>query len=305
MGLDAHGIIAVVEIVIYVPILFVGGYLSLKHGFTRKAGWIFLVLLAIVRIAGGITHILSENNPTNTTERVVYSIMESSGLSPLLLATLGFLGTVSQHSIDDTPVMTRGTRLVSLVGLVALILSIVGGVNLSSVKSQADLDHATLFRRVGASLFVVFYAGAVLLTCFCWSKSNIILKYRRQLLMGITATLPFLAVRVAYSVLSAVAPYPYTFVDGQQVPVALDDSALAKFSLTSSSWGIYLAMSVLMEYIAVVIYVVVGVITPLSKDELERYGRMSPSLIPARNSDSNGYGYAIGSYSQGGSGYAK
>lgn len=47
MGLDARGIIAIVEIVIYVPILFVGGFLAIRHGFTRKAGWIFLFILAI------------------------------------------------------------------------------------------------------------------------------------------------------------------------------------------------------------------------------------------------------------------
>lgn len=76
--------------------------------------------------------------------------------------------------------MTRGIRLISLVGFVALILGIVGGVNISNAKSQADINHATLFRRIGASLFAVFYVGAVLLTCFCWSNYNIILKYRRQ-----------------------------------------------------------------------------------------------------------------------------
>ena len=113
MGLDARGYIAIVEIVIYVPILFIGLALSFRHGFKRKAGWIMLVILSIsesfylwsesplltasqisVRIIGGITHILSENDPTNSTERTIYTITESAGLSPLLVASLGFLGTV-------------------------------------------------------------------------------------------------------------------------------------------------------------------------------------------------------------------
>ena len=48
----------------------------------------------VVRILGGVTHVLSENNPTNKTERIIYGIMESAGLSPLVMATLGFLRTV-------------------------------------------------------------------------------------------------------------------------------------------------------------------------------------------------------------------
>lgn len=47
MGLDARGIIAAVEIAIYIPVLIVGAFLSFRHGFTRKAGWIFLVILSI------------------------------------------------------------------------------------------------------------------------------------------------------------------------------------------------------------------------------------------------------------------
>lgn len=120
-----------------------------------------------------------------------------------------------------------------------------------------------------------------------------------QLLKGITMTLPFLAVRVVYQVLTVVAPYPYTFVGDQQVPASSTNATLEKFSLTSSAWGIYLAMSVLMEYIAVVIYVVVGIITPLSKDQPETYGKMSVPLNPERDSESNGYGYAMGSRSFG------
>ena len=47
MALDAHGIIAIVEIIIYVPILILGAVLSYRHGFSRKAGWILLVILSL------------------------------------------------------------------------------------------------------------------------------------------------------------------------------------------------------------------------------------------------------------------
>ena len=45
--LDARGYIAIAEIVLYVPIFFIGIPIAFRNGFTRKAGWIFLVLLSI------------------------------------------------------------------------------------------------------------------------------------------------------------------------------------------------------------------------------------------------------------------
>ena len=112
MGLDQRGGIAVGEVIFYIPVLVVSFILVLRHGFRRQAGWIFLFLLSngelytflllstrsyivhIVRILGGITHALSEQNPSNTTLQIIFGVMESAGLSPLMLATLGFLSTV-------------------------------------------------------------------------------------------------------------------------------------------------------------------------------------------------------------------
>lgn len=48
-----------------------------------------------VRVIGAVTHIYAEEHTSaSNTVHIVYSIMESTGISPLLLAALGFLGTV-------------------------------------------------------------------------------------------------------------------------------------------------------------------------------------------------------------------
>lgn len=52
------------------------------------------VSFPLVRIVGGITHIVSEQNPSNVTLQIVFATLEGAGVSPLLLATLGFLQTV-------------------------------------------------------------------------------------------------------------------------------------------------------------------------------------------------------------------
>ncbi len=78
--------------------------------------------------------------------------------------------------------------------------------------------------------------------------------------------MPFLLVRMLYGVFSAFAPSTIAFRDGHQIPVQPSNSGLGKFSPTTSKWGIYLVMSVLMEWIAIIIYLVARVFTPLEND---------------------------------------
>ena len=78
--------------------------------------------------------------------------------------------------------------------------------------------------------------------------------------------LPFLFVRVVYAILSAFAPATRAFdADGHPIP-ANTSSSLKTFGPTGS-WAVYLIMSVVVEYIVVLIYTTVGIRTPLSKDE--------------------------------------
>ncbi|KAI0334289.1 hypothetical protein GY45DRAFT_1318778 [Cubamyces sp. BRFM 1775] len=266
VNFDARGYIAIAEIVLYVPIFFIAIPIALRNGFTRKAGWIFLVLLSIIRIVGGVTHILSEQNPSNITLQIIFNIMESSGLSPLLVATVGFLGTVGQYSLDGHPIMGRGLRLMGVLGTVALVLAIIGGVNSGNAKSQSDLNTGTKLRKIGSALFGVLYVAVAFVTAFCWQNKANILKYRRKLLQGITVALPFLFIRVLYAILSAFAPVTRAFdADGHPIPVN-SSSSLKTFG-PSGSWAVYLIMSVVAEYIVVLIYTTVGIRTPLSQDE--------------------------------------
>ncbi len=49
--LDARGYIAIVEIVIYAPVLLVIIPVVFRNGFARKAGWIYMLLLSICKHA--------------------------------------------------------------------------------------------------------------------------------------------------------------------------------------------------------------------------------------------------------------
>ena len=80
-----------------------------------------------------------------------------------------------------------------------------------------------------------------------------------QLLAGISLALPFLGVRVVYSIVSSYS--------GSPIPGSTSaHNSLAKFNMSNGTWWIYLVMGLLMEYIVVCIYTVVGLKTPTQRD---------------------------------------
>ena len=71
-----------------------------------------------------------------------------------------------------------------------------------------------------------------------------------QLLIAISCALPFLAIRLLYSILGAF------------------DGPTSQFNLITGKVGPYVGMEVIMECIAVVIYITAGLLLPLSTKDL-------------------------------------
>ena len=85
--------IAIAQLIYYVPALPVAIFVAVKHGFSRQGGWVFLILLSLLRIIGGATGIAEAISPS--TGLFIATIITSSiGLSPLLLTMLGMLARV-------------------------------------------------------------------------------------------------------------------------------------------------------------------------------------------------------------------
>ncbi|TCD68821.1 hypothetical protein EIP91_009688 [Steccherinum ochraceum] len=270
MGLDQRGRIAVAQLVIYIPFLAVSTLLVVRHGFNRRAGWLLLLITSIIRIVGSAIHIAEEQRSTPSIGLIAtYTTLEAAGLSPLLIATLGFLSTVAQGSFDTIPLVTRGLRLLGLLGTVALALSIAAGSELGSANTQSDVDQATKLRHVGAILFAVLYGLIVLAHGYFYMGFSRIRQHRRNLLLGISVAIPFLFVRVLYAVLSGFSP---ASIPGQTQP----HGSLSKFSSQTGSWEIYLVMSVLMEIIVMLVYITVGLSIRLQDDDLKNDVEMTP-----------------------------
>jgi hypothetical protein len=84
-------VIAIIEICVYIPVFLLTLVVVFRHGFQKQLGWIYLAIFCIIRLAGAGFKIASNNDPTNTTDIEWAAILQSVGLSPLLMASLGLL----------------------------------------------------------------------------------------------------------------------------------------------------------------------------------------------------------------------
>lgn len=86
--------IAIAELCVYIPIFILTLVVVIRHGFQRQLGWIYLAIFCIIRLAGAGFKIESVHHPTNKTDTEWSAILQSVGLSPLLMASLGLLKRV-------------------------------------------------------------------------------------------------------------------------------------------------------------------------------------------------------------------
>jgi len=90
MGLSKQNGVSILELVIYFPLLVGAAVVCKRHGFGRSSGFIFTLILCLVRIVGACCELATiESDSKGLIE--TYLILQSVGLSPLLLATLGLL----------------------------------------------------------------------------------------------------------------------------------------------------------------------------------------------------------------------
>lgn len=237
--------VSIGEIVVYTPALLIAIYLAVRHGFSRSAGWMFLVLFTLVRIIGAGMQIATISSPDNVSLYTGYAILQNIGLSPLMLATLGLLSRLLENinRTHNTAVGTRVLNGIQLVITVGLILGIVGGVNASdNLETTGKYSPGTL-SKAGSALFIVSYVAIVIATIFVSFSVKHAAQGEKRILAAVALSLPFLLVRLVYSILS-------TFAHNKN------------FNLISGSTTILLCVAFIEEFIIVIIFEGVGLTLP-------------------------------------------
>lgn len=137
--------------------------------------------------------------PINTNLYIAASILEAAGFSPLLLGTLGFLRTMyvdnnlniffvtdcfpsGKNSFSEHGRMPN-VCLLGLLGIVALALSIYGGI-IATVPS--DQSKSNTFRHIGSILFAVLCGLLAAVHIVCWLHANTLMKNRRTVCFSLT-----------------------------------------------------------------------------------------------------------------------
>lgn len=260
--LSTQGAIAIAEICVYIPIFLLTLIIVFRHGFAKQLGWIYLSIFCVVRLAGAGFRIASDKNPDSSTDIEWASILQSVGLSPLLIASLGLLkrvtDEVSNHirnkNADFAPqrgvaglITKRATanstrsRIIQLLHIptvVALGLAIIGGVD-ESHTSAHDISNGKRFVKIAVIIFLGIYFALFALTVITIKDVGNAPKGEKRVLFAVLGALPFLAVRLLYSVLSA-------FSNNKD------------FSTAYGKPLINLFMGVIEEFIVVFFYTMVG-----------------------------------------------
>jgi len=320
MGLDQRGDIAIAEIVFYIPIFVCALLLTIRHGIGRQAGWIFLLTFSIVRIIGGALHVAAEEvKPPKLGLFIGAFAIESAGVAPLLLCTSSWLQVISAQSRSTNPLTQQLVfRLLRVALTVAFALAIVGAIKAADSDSS-DRSTGAILRKVGGLMILGCFLFMAFVHLLLWTFKDRFLTHHRTLLLGISSALPFLLIRCIYSVLSAFSPVASFGSDVTTSLPPVKHTSLSKFNSFSGSWQIFLVMSLVMEYVVVLIYLAVGAATPMqrgSDEEEDReldmksgqqmpYGQHAGTNTYGRNAGpgANSYGRQNGMNPQG-NGYA-
>jgi len=182
----------------------VAAWVCKKQGFGREAGWLFLLILPVVRILGAALRLAYEQtNPPNTGLFTAATIVNSLGLIPLLFALMGLIQRVNDSS-SHKKVADKGFGLVKIIATVGIALSIVSASK--STSSDADtLDSAATYRKAAAILFFVATVFVILATLYLTLNLHRIWAGDRAIAICSSASTPFFLVRVIYLLIVAFA----------------------------------------------------------------------------------------------------
>ncbi|KAJ5771110.1 uncharacterized protein N7511_003161 [Penicillium nucicola] len=231
-----HGI-SILEIIVYSPTLLLALWMAFHHGFKKSSGWYFFVVFSLARIIGAACYLATISAPSNINLYITWAVCTSLGISPLILACIGLLSRANDSIMRKTakplsPMLFRG---VSLISLVALIVSIVGN------TENSDITHGMINTetQVALVLFLVTWIGACILLLLIASRSSSIEDGEHRLLLAVGISLPLILVRLIYS-------FIYAFGHKTQ------------FSMLSGNVTIQLVMTVLEEIVIVLVCLGIG-----------------------------------------------
>ncbi|KAM6482572.1 hypothetical protein HDV62DRAFT_397351 [Trichoderma sp. SZMC 28011] len=253
MGLHSQDYVSIVELVIYIPALIAAIVVTARHGFHRASGWIYTIVLCTVRIAGAICQLLTHTDHSDGLLTATL-IIDSIGISPLLLATLGILSRFVDfvHAKGVQLFSVKQFRFVQLLITLGLILSIAGGTS-GSTNSNGTVTVAGT-SKAGIILYIVGFAGITYFFLLSSSYRSGVPRQERHSPIAVAIAWPFILIRLIYSALAV-------FVNNDI------------FSVVGGKVSVRAAMAVIEEFLVVFDYLILGFM--LHKLQPEEQGELA------------------------------
>lgn len=243
MGFSAIQILDVAELVFFSPALIFSGYVMYKHGYRKQLGWRFLVMICLFRLTAAVTSLVSIHHPSQGL-KTTYDIMNSLGLSAVISTALGLLDRINA-GLGPASLSQHIFRVLHLLTTAGLVLSIIGSINVFS-NNTSNIPTGLKELKAGICFFSVVFAADVLITGRTLLNISQVHAGERRLVFAVSATLPFMAVRIIYSILCFFGN---------------DSKWFSSWSLEWRAVLVHGLMGVLMEAIIVAIFIVAGLMT--------------------------------------------
>lgn len=241
---SASEIVDIVEIIYFAPALLLSVYVCTKHGFKREAGWLLLVILSIIRIVGASCGIAATHDRAQGLI-VTSLIMSSVGSATLVAAFTGITNRIAEGS-RGSPLSPRQRKLIQIIGLVAIVLGIMGGIKVTDTDPSSR-EQGQTYMKAAVMLILLQFLISVAILSYSAIHLREILDDDRKLFFCASFAVPFLFVRLLYSILAAF------------------DSNSSIFSLLSTSVTAVVlkaCLGVAMEIIVVSLFILAGMLSP-------------------------------------------
>ncbi|KAF2100488.1 hypothetical protein NA57DRAFT_74095 [Rhizodiscina lignyota] len=279
MTLNVHSDVGIAQIAFYIPALFATCFLIFhKHGRPRMA-WTSLVLFSSVRIAEGAILVVFENHPQSVGYIIAGLVFQGTGVIPLILSTIGLLRIIKFIDFPEHKRIEIQIIALRVILLVGVTLVIAGSCLQGNYNNASDVSTGTKLSKAGYILFAAIVGAIIAFDLLFWTKrEGLAHNSSLRILYAISASVPFLTVRIIYSCLSV-------FSGNLEDPT---------WSPLFGSIAALIVMHSLMEYIVVVMYLATGFAIPLveknksgpgsyaahGRDDEEAARRATPKVVP-------------------------
>ncbi|KAI9723681.1 MAG: hypothetical protein M1812_000981 [Candelaria pacifica] len=201
--------------------------------------WLFLIALCLIRIVGGILQLASDQSHS-TSLIIAVAVLNSLGLNPLIEALLAILKRVNEGISEFHGIKPRIFNLFHLPMLLAVGLAAYGG----SHSYQNGVFTTQTTSKVGIAIFAIVTIAATAITVLTLTKLKNISSGERRLLFAAAASIPFIAVRLLYSIISVF-------------------TSSKTFNSITGNVVVYAIMAVLMEFIVIALFLAAGFMAPV------------------------------------------